>query len=234
MPKSNIVRITEHSDSMILNALELKDQRALLSKGRPHSFQKGEIIFARGEEGSWALLIEEGLVEISVMSLSGRKSVLNHMEKGDILGEIALFDHEGRSAEAMALTDVSGTIVNRQSLFEVLNNNNDAYFSIIKTLCARVRNASEMFETLSLTSANARLARCLLRMANKWGRTESDGSIYIDQHFSQSDLGDLAGMARENVNRYLQTWAHEDIIQFEKGYFSLLDIDKLKDFAELQ
>ena len=43
----------------------------------------GEVIFARGDEGSWALLIEEGLVEISVMSLGGRKSVLNHMEKGD-------------------------------------------------------------------------------------------------------------------------------------------------------
>ena len=218
---------------MILNALDLKDQRALLAKGHPHAYQKGEFIFSRGDEGSWALLIEEGLVEISVMSLGGRKSILNHMEKGDILGEVALFDQEGRSAEAMAITFVSGTVVNRQSLFEVLKNNNDAYFSIIKTLCTRVRNASDMFETQSLTSADARLARCLMRMAKKWGHTKLDGSVHIEQHFSQSDLGELSGMARENVNRHLQVWIREAVIHFDKGDITLLDPDKLSELAEL-
>lgn len=218
---------------MILNALELKDQHALLAKGHSRTYQKGEVVFARGDEGSWALLIEEGLVEISVISLSGRKSVLNHMEKGDILGEIALFDHDGRSAEAMAITAVSGTVVNRQSLIEVLKNNNEAYFSIIKTLCTRVRNASDMFETLSLTSADARLARCLMRMAEKWGYTNADGSIHIEQQFSQSDLGELSGMARENVNRHLQAWVHDQLIHFDKGDITLLAPDKLSEIAEL-
>jgi CRP/FNR family cyclic AMP-dependent transcriptional regulator len=233
MPKSNIVRITEHSDSMILNALDLKDRRALLAKGHPHSYQKGEVIFSRGDEGSWVLLIEDGIVEISVMSLNGRKSVLNHMEKGDILGEVALFDLEERSADAVAIKPVTGSILNRQSVFEVLKNNNEAYFSIIKTLCTRVRNASDMFETQSLTSADARLARCLMRMAEKWGLTNTDGSIQIEQKFSQSDLGELAGMARENVNRHLQAWIHEQLIQFDKGDITLLAPQKLIEIAEL-
>ena len=155
------------------------------------------------------------------------------MDKGDILGEIALFDHEGRSAEAMALTDVSGTVVDRQSLIDVLKNNNDAYFSIINTLCGRVRNASEMFETLSLTSANARLARCLVRMADKWGHTSVDGSINIEQKFSQTDLGEFAGMARENVNRHLQAWIGEGLIQYDKGDITLLAPDRLNEIAEL-
>ena len=218
---------------MILNALELKDRRALLATGHRRSYQKGEVVFARGDEGSWVLLIEEGMIEISVMSLRGRKSVLNHMEKGDILGEVALFDLEGRSAEATAITPVTGTIVYRQSVFEVLKNNNDAYFSIIKTLCARVRNASDMFETLSLTSADARLARCLMRMAKKWGHMNADGSIHIEQHFSQSDLGELAGIARENVNRHLQTWIHEALIHFDNGDITLLAPDKFSELAEL-
>lgn len=230
---SNIVGITEHSESMILNALQLKDRRALFAKGHPRSYQKGEVIFARGDEGSWILLIEEGLVEISVMSLNGRKSVLNHMEKGDILGEIALFDQKDRSAEAVAITPVTGTIVLRQSVFEVLHNNNEAYLSIIKTLCTRVRNASDMFETLSLTSANARLARCLMRVAKKWGHMNADGSIHVEQKFSQSDLGELAGIARENVNRHLQAWIREQLIHFHKGDITLLAPDKLTELAEL-
>ncbi len=233
MPKSNIVRITDHPDSIILNAFELKDRRALLAKGKSRNYEKGEVIFSRGDEGSWVLLIEEGLVEISMVSITGRKSVINHMEKGEILGEVSLFDQEGRSAEAVALTPVSGTVVTRQSVFEMLKNNNEAYFPIIKTLCTRVRNASDMFETLALTSANARLARCLMRMADKWGQRNTDGSIQIKQHFSQAELGEVAGVARENVNRHLQGWVHDQLIQIEEGDIILLDPDKLSDIAEL-
>lgn len=230
---SNIVSITQDSDSLVLSALSARDQRALLVKGHPRSYQKGEVIFSRGDRGDWILLIEEGLVEISVVSLNGRKSVLNHMETGEILGEIALFDQEGRSADAIALSAIKGTVINRHSVFEILKGNDDAYFSIIETLCGRVRNASEMFETQSLTSANARLARCLMRVAKKWGNTKPDGSIHIKQHFSQADLGELAGIARENVNRHLQAWNQERLISFDKGDITLLDPDKLSEIAEL-
>ena len=233
MAKSNIVSISELSDSILFSALELKDRHALLAKGHKRDYQKGEVIFARGEEGDWLFLIEEGLVEISVTSLNGRKSVLNHMEQGEILGEIALFDREPRSAEALAISPVTGTVVHRQSVLEVLKNNNEAYFSIIKTLCNRVRNASDMFETLSLTSANARLARCLLRLGDKWGHISTDGSIRIDQQFSQTELGEFAGIARENVNRHLQAWIGEHLIHYNKGDITLLAPDKLNEIAEL-
>lgn len=230
---SNIVRITSDSDSILLSALSPKDQQALLAKGHSRSYNKDEVIFSRGDKGDWILLIEEGLIEISIVSLNGRKSVLNHMEKGEILGEIAMFDHDERSADAIALSAVKGTVIKRHSVLEVLQGNDDAYFSIIQTLCSRVRNASEMFETQSLTSASARLARCLMRIAKKWGHTQADGSIQIEQNFSQSDLGELAGIARENVNRHLQTWINDQLIQFNRGNIILLAPDKLTEIAEL-
>lgn len=230
---NNIARNSRHADSIVLAALSPKDQHALLAKGHPRSYQKGEVIFSRGDEGNWILLIEEGLVEISMVSLNGRKSVLNHMEKGEILGEIALFDRDGRSADATALSAVKGTIINRNSVLDVLKGNDAAYSSIIETLCSRVRNASEMFETQSLTSANVRLARCLMRMAEKWGQIKSDGSIHIEKNFSQTDLGEIAGIARENVNRHLQIWVQQKLLLFEKSDITLLDVDKLREIAEL-
>ena len=220
-------------DSLILSALPPAERSALLARGSRRSYRKGEIIFSRGDEGSWALFIEEGMVEVSVMSLNGRKSVLNHMEKGEILGEIALLDGQPRSAEAVAGSDVSGTLVRREAVVAALKKNNEACFSIIETLCARVRNASEMFELQSLTSGNARLARCLLRIAQKWGAENEDGSIHIEQNFSQSDLGELAGIARENANRHLQAWVQEGLIRFDKGDITLLEPEVLEEYAEL-
>ena len=230
---NNIVRIADDSDSIVLAALSPKDQHRLLSKGHPRSYQKGEVIFSRGDQGDWILLIEDGLVEISVIALNGRKSVLNHMEKGEILGEIALFDRAGRSADAVALSAVRGTVINRAAVLEVLKGNDDAYFSIIETLCSRARNASEMFETQSLTSASARLARCLMRIARKWGQQQADGSIQVRQHFSQSDLGELAGIARENVNRHMQSWIQQGLLEFDSGEITLINTDKMSEIGEL-
>ena len=133
----------------------------------------------------------------------------------------------------MALTDVEGIVVKRSVVVEALKQNNEACFSIIEILCARARNASEMFELQSLTSGNARLARCLLRIAEKWGRDNQDGSIHIEQNFSQHDLGELAGIARENVNRHLQAWVQEELIVFDKGDITLIEPEVLAEYAEL-
>jgi CRP/FNR family transcriptional regulator, cyclic AMP receptor protein len=223
----------KNTNSMILNALHSQGKKSLLAEAHQKSYQKGQTIFSRGEKGGWLFLIEEGLVEISIMSLGGRKSVLNHLESGDVLGEVALFDKQGRSADAIAITAVTGTVIQGQSVFKLLENNNEAFYSIIETLCARVRNASEMYETQSLPSARSRLARCLIRVAKKWGEKKPDGSIHIKQALTQSDLGELAGIARENVNRYLQSWSSEQLILFDKGNITILAPDKLADLAEL-
>ena len=90
----------QHTGSLILDALPTEARESLINQGHKRSYQKGEVIFSRGDEGAWAFLIESGMIEISVMPLNGRKSVLNHIKTGEILKKIALLDGQPRSAEA--------------------------------------------------------------------------------------------------------------------------------------
>ncbi len=220
------------SPPTILDALDERDREFLLSQCQKQNFAKGEYIFTRGEEGSWVLLIQEGLVEISITSISGRKSILSLMEAGEMLGEISLLDKQPRSADAFAKSDVNGIIIHSHTMLSFLQNNSAGCMAIIQTLCARVRNASDMFETQSLTNASARLARTLLRIADKWGTTHANGNITIEQPFSQSDLGDFAGIARENANRYIKTWARDEILIINQREITLLDPQRLLQLAE--
>lgn len=222
-----------YSKSLIFGALSDKDRDRLLKQGQKSHYQKGQTLFSRGEDGTWILFIEEGVVEISVVSLSGRRSVLNLMEKNDVLGEIALLDRHGRSADAVARTDVSGIVLNRHTVIDYLKKDTDACFGLIETLCSRVRNASNMFETLALTSAGARLARCVLRFSEKWGVADVDGAIRIEHTLSQTDLGEFSGIARENVNRYIKSWSNDGLLSFNKGEITLLDMQRLREIAEL-
>ena len=179
------------------------------------------------------MMIQSGVVEVSVTSLTGRRSILTLMEAGEMLGEISLLDRRERSADAVAKTDVGGIVIHSHTMLSFLQNNPESSMAVIQILCERVRNASEMFETKSLTNAGARLARTLLRIADKWGIASEEGHVTIDQTLSQSDLGDFAGVARENVNRYLKSWVRDGLVYVDDGVITLIDQNKLIELAEI-
>lgn len=221
-----------NTGQILRQALSTEDWTRLVSRGRPLSFTKGETIIARGSPGDCMYLIEQGRVEISLMLADGNKAVLNQMGPGELLGELALLDGGPRSADAIAASgEVQLIAIGRSHVFAILENSSGVLAALISELCARVRNASRMFEVKSEKSAQVRLARTLLQLAAKWG--ERRGGVVELPGFSQSELGDYAGLARENVNRQLKIWEDETLIRRNGDGLSLLDMDAIADIAQL-
>ena len=75
------------------------------------------------------------------------------------------------------------------------------------------------------------LARTLLHLAAKWGQ-RTDGGVQIPG-FSQSELGEFAGLARENVNRQLKLWEDERLIRRTQEGLTLSDADVIAEIAQL-
>src|SRR6056297_1238912 len=82
---------------VLVSALGDAEFAELFDEGRRVAFSAGQTIFSAGEPGQSLILIEEGRVEVSITSISGRKSVLAHMGPGEVLGEIAALDGGPRS-----------------------------------------------------------------------------------------------------------------------------------------
>lgn len=216
-----------------MRALGSQTREALLSLGQRARFAPGSTIYAYGEPGASMLVIEQGQVEISLTARSGRRSILNVMGPGETLGEIAMLDRHPRSADACARTEVTGLVLHRADVLGLLSRDPDAMLSLMAELCAKVRNASEMFAAQSNTSAEARLARCMLRLGAKWGATEPDGAIRLSTTFSQSELGDFSGLARENVNRHMRAWVEAGLVVVDREGMTLADPDALRAIAEV-
>lgn len=199
--------------------------------GHPKSYNAGETLFLKGDPGDRLIIIQEGVVEVSVMSVNGRKSILNMLNPGDVLGEIAVLDGGERSADAVAKTDVRTIELARQTVKELLTNNSEAIWSLVEVLCGRVRNASNMFETRSAALATTRISRCLLKLVSLWGKPSESG-LEIDQRITQGDLGDLSGLARENVNRHLKQMMNDEVVAYQQGRFTILDKERLEALAD--
>jgi CRP-like cAMP-binding protein len=67
-----------------------------------------------------------------------------------------------------------------------------------------------------------RLARRLCALAEDFGS---------EVHISQEQLGIFVGAARESVNRQLQAWRKDKILDLQRGRILLQDLTKLSTIA---
>ena len=222
---------SELRDSVLLSSLGHEDFVAMFAPARRTCFAAGQVLFTEGDPGTSVFLIETGRVEVSITSLSGRKSIIAHMGPGEILGEIAALDGGGRSATVTAANEMSGLVLPRSHVLQYLTERPDVAQAVIVELCKKVRNASDMFANRSVVEGGPRLAKALLRLFDKWGEAQGEATV-LTEAFSQTEIGDFGGLARENVNRYIKAWVGQDILAHQDGALVLLDRDRLEDLAD--
>jgi len=77
------------------------------------------------------------------------------------------------------------------------------------------------------------VARALLDLAKAFGHEVGGGRIVIQQKISQSDVADMAGIARENVSRILNKWMRLKLVTRLSDYYCLESVAKLEKEVEL-
>ena len=108
-------------------------------------FAANSTIFDEGERGDAAYIIRSGKVEIRKGVRSANPVSLAELGKGDMLGEMALFDDRPRMASAIALTDVEVIQMPREDFLERLSTMDPAMKGMVLAMVARVRKMADEF-----------------------------------------------------------------------------------------
>ncbi len=201
----------------------------ILALTHERHFSNGQIIFQKGAKDSSMMAVLEGQVKISIRSADGREIVLNTIDEGSVFGEIALIDGKGRSADATAQGECRLLVIRRSDFMPVLKQYPEVPIQMLVMLCQKVRDTSDVVETVGLLHTPARLARCLLKMAESVG-VECPQGLRVDVK-SQREIGNLIGATREWVNHLLRAWQEEGLIKMEQNYITILRHDDVEDIA---
>ncbi len=113
--------------------------------GERKTFKTGEIIFEEDDIGDMAYLIISG--EVEIFRASGNKErVLATLDRGEIIGEMSLIDNSPRMASARALSDLTLSIITRESLkrrLDRLEENDKVLRRLIAVLVSRIRGQAQ-------------------------------------------------------------------------------------------
>jgi CRP-like cAMP-binding protein len=200
----------------------------LISYSRLERYPSGREIFAKGSPGQSLVAVLRGSIKISSLSNEGKEIVFNIINAGEIFGEIAVLDGEERSADATAMTDCELLVLNRRDFLHLLENRADLCMILLRILCQRLRQTSEQVEDVMFRHLESRLAKRLLHLAESAGLHGLQESTSVELHVSQRELGNMAGGSRESVNKILQSWHRQGLIDLGKASVFIRDIEALR------
>ena len=98
MPDRELLAGVELFDELDPEQIEL-----IASASEDRRLSRGDVLFTEGDDATELFVVVGGRIAIANRSIDGRESVLALMERGDLFGEMPLFDGLTRSAEARAL-----------------------------------------------------------------------------------------------------------------------------------
>ena len=120
----------------LFQGLPDKELKAIERELRTVRHPAGHEIVVRGDNGVGFMTIVEG--QVKVTTVQGKTRTLG---PGDSFGEMALLDHEGRSATAQAESDVVLATIPEWSFKSFLGEHPEVAYRLLQTLSHRVRQA---------------------------------------------------------------------------------------------
>jgi CRP/FNR family transcriptional regulator len=116
-------------------------------------FQDGEIIVRQGDKGDCLFIIQEGQVQIFIDN-QGEEILLRTAGKNELIGEMAIFRREVRSATARAFGQVRVLTLDKSNFLKRITEEPSLAFRIIEALSKRITDLS--IEVAKLKSYNGK------------------------------------------------------------------------------
>src|SRR5215470_11893454 len=106
--------------SALLSRLSDDEIDAILKHAVIRRYAANAQIICKGDPGSSMMVVLRSRIAIRAPCLEGKEVILNLINEGEILGEIALLDGKERTADAMAMTDCELLVVALRSFLPLL------------------------------------------------------------------------------------------------------------------
>jgi CRP-like cAMP-binding protein len=210
-------------DTQLFRGLPEDELRRLVAVGRRRRFDRGEIVFHRGDPADSLHLVLKGHFAARVITQRGDSVVVAVHGPGEAFGELALVDSEPRSASVSAVEAGETLAVGRDDFDRLRRQHKQVNEVLVHLLAARVRRASDRLLEALFVPAETRVLRRLLELSDLYGRAAPGTPIPL----TQDDIAALAGTSRATANRVLRAEQERGTIRLARGRTVVLDRDAI-------
>ena len=196
-------------------------------------FPAGAMILTADQPGEIAYIILEGTLKVSTLQSNGRELTLALLGPGEVVGELAVSDRAGRSADVIALEPAVLVWLDRGTFVQLRRDIPAITENLLRLMARRLRLANAQLQAMATLDVHGRIARQLLALGGVLGENLPDGSVRIPLRITQSDLAALVGATRVRVNEVLVGFTRRKLITVDRQHrITILDCAELEAYLE--
>ncbi len=177
----------------------------------------GEIIFEEGENASHAYIVDNGWVAISRKDPEEREFTLATLSKGALIGELALIDHQARSASAVACTHTELIQLDQESFFNTINDKPDRLYELLKAFAQRLRRTDDLAMVMAYAPQTERIIFALSELRRS-ARPDPKVERSFVAKIGPSVLAKSAGVREYEVRRLLELEKTKGVLDYGEKY----------------
>lgn len=207
-----------------------KDELVTMSSCKTATtIKKGESLFVEGDNVNGVFCIKEGVCKMTKLSANGKDQIVKLTQRGELLGQRSLISDEPANLSAIAIEDMEVCFIPKSDILNFFNNNNAFSMSLMKSVCADLKDADDMMVNLAQKNVKERLAQTLLYLDEKFGVSD-DKSLKLQ--LSREEIASIIGTATESCIRLLSEFKKLGLIELNGKKITILDKGKLKKIME--
>jgi CRP-like cAMP-binding protein len=214
-----------------------KMSRPLASKpaSGPQMIQlkKGQVLFREGDRSRAMYILKEG--SLRLYKKKGQASIeLAVIHRGEVIGELAFFDGEARSASAEALSACELIMISFEQMSRQLNTLPPWLKSLIQSVVKRLRSTTtkvkqleksslqygdglaSSYQYLSFTDA-VRMLAALVLSVYRYGRETGDGNTYVNPDQYHYMVSQIFSTPTSKIMDFLDLLQEEEFLRLEKA-----------------
>ncbi|WP_246108742.1 Crp/Fnr family transcriptional regulator [Streptomyces sedi] len=171
----------------------------LLSRGIERQHATGSQLLRQGEPGTHVLALRGGVTKVVRHEHTGRAVLLAFRGPGELLGEVAVFDDDVRSASVEAISDCAVTVVSKAEFLRFAAEH-ELFPQLVRYAFHRLRESDQARATGALPS---RLAAVLVRLAGLASAPSQPPADVTELALTRDDLAEHLQVSRNTVTAAL-------------------------------
>ncbi|MBW1789515.1 MAG: Crp/Fnr family transcriptional regulator [Deltaproteobacteria bacterium] len=214
----------------LFDQLSRADLEVLAGSFQARKYKKRETVFHQGDDSSVLYVVMKGKVRILSISPAGNETSIRIFTTYDTIGEFAAIDGLPRSATAQTVEETSLLEMSQPTFLGHLRGMPDLAMGMIRLLVGKLRWTTDYAEAIAQYDTAGRLLHMLLHYNEVMGKEIEAGRRYeLVLAMTQADLATMVGARREWVNRILQKWRRNGLIEYSHGTITILDLPAVEE-----
>jgi CRP-like cAMP-binding protein len=224
----------------VFSTLREEDLMQIAQLAVPRTFDSGEVVFREGDASDTCYIVHSGQARAIREHPDGRTITLASFGRGDIFGELAMFEDERRSATVEAVQPTTVVAVLGPDMRRLMSEHPQISSRLVVALGRRLRGTNERLARQSFQTVQSRVAVVLRELAEQAARERAVGAAGQERAVgaagqnapvhgdgtqardvlvttTQADLAQLAGSSRESASRFLAVLERAGIISQGRG-----------------